>query len=39
MPSERVVEPMMVREAGGGVVGEVVSFESWTEVIMTWGTE
>lgn len=41
-PSERVVEPIMVRVAGGGVVAdglELESLESWTEVIITWGTE
>ena len=44
-PSERIVEPIMVRLAGGGAdaaaAGEEAgrSLESWTEVIITCGTE
>ena len=43
-PSERIVEPMTLREDGRGgdavsVGEELLSVESWTEVTMTCGTE
>lgn len=44
-PSERIVEPITVRLAGGGAVEAAaaeevgMSLESWTEVMIRCGTE
>jgi hypothetical protein len=40
-PSDCVVEPMTVKKFSGGlgVLPDWDSLKSWTEVMMTWGTE
>jgi hypothetical protein len=40
-PSDLVVEPITVKKFSGGVGVEPdwESLKSWTEVMMTWGTE
>jgi hypothetical protein len=40
-PLERVVDPITVRKFSGGlgVDPDCESLKSWTEVMMTWGTE